>query len=283
MGPLAQAPLRSRSPNGTCTGRGLAQPIDGSFPRHHRRACRSAGQTGRASPRPLSSRAKPALRSSLPFGVRVRGAPLVVRARRSVRPWAPGSCGRDGDQTIRRSSSCWHSDLAQRFAAIDEELPAGDEGMAESLKRERSGARVTSVERADPHGEGDVVALFVWMELEFLGGDLTSSQPLRRDQVSAGLCEHGDRPGRTVDCEHVAVRSHAVCNLTCRGAGAAPDLDHPQTTPKRQCVDDHLESGRQRRHRRNSGLWPAYSTVRKACAVAGESPTLDSPCSPAAF
>ena len=69
--------------------------------------------------------------------------------------------------------------------------------MAESLKRERSGVRITAVERADPHGEGDVVALFVWMELELLGRDLTSSQPLRRDQVSAGFCEHGDRLGRT--------------------------------------------------------------------------------------
>lgn len=120
--------------------------------------------------------------------------------------------------------------------------------MAESLKRERSGVRITAVKRTDPHGEGDVVALFVWMELEFLGRDLTSSQPLGRDQVSGGLCEQGDRLGRTVDCEHVAVRSDAMRDLTCRGAGAAPDLDHPETRPKRQSVDDRLESGRQGSH-----------------------------------
>jgi hypothetical protein len=59
--------------------------------------------------------------------------------------------------------------------------------VAESLKCERSDVWITAIERADPHGEGDVVALLPWIEFEFLGRELTSSQPLGRDEVGGRL------------------------------------------------------------------------------------------------
>jgi hypothetical protein len=114
--------------------------------------------------------------------------------------------------------------------------------MAESLERECSGVRITAVERADPNRERDVVPLLIWIDFEFLGRHLTRSQPLGRYEVSGRLSEQGDRAGGTVDCEHVAVRSDAVGDLTCRGAGATSDLDHPETRPERQGVDDRLEA-----------------------------------------
>ncbi len=102
---------------------------------------------------------------------------------------------------------------------------------------------MTAVECTDTHREGDVVAILTGIEFELLGRDLPSREPSSHDQLCCGLGELSDRLGRTVDRQHVAGRANTVSDLTCRGAGAAADLDHPETGSERQGVDNRFEPG----------------------------------------
>lgn len=78
-----------------------------------------------------------------------------------------------------------------------------------------------AIEGADAHGKGNVIAALAGLQLELFGCDLTSSQPLGRNQLGGRLGELRDRLGRTVDCQYVPVWADPVGDLACRGASTA--------------------------------------------------------------
>ena len=136
----------------------------------------------------------------------------------------------------------------KRIATVDEQPAAGDKRSAESEQGERSRPGMTPVESADPHGEGDVVALLSRVELELLSRDLADGQTPGADQVCGRLGELGDRLGRAVDGEHVAGRTNSVGDLASSRPWSAADLDHPEARQERQRIDDGVQSGGQRTH-----------------------------------
>jgi hypothetical protein len=138
--------------------------------------------------------------------------------------------------------------LAERVSTIDEQASTWNERESQSLKRERSSVGVTAVEGTDPHGEREVVALVVRIQLELLGGDLASGEPSGRDQLPGELGELGDRLGGPVNCEHVPGGLHAVGDLAGGSTGTATYLDHAKTWSERQGIDDRSEPWRQRSH-----------------------------------
>ena len=75
-------------------------------------------------------------------------------------------------------------ELAEWVTAVYEEAAAGNDGMGEPIQRPCAGVWMSTVQRADPYGEHDVVALLVGCEHEFLARHVADAQPAGSDQVA---------------------------------------------------------------------------------------------------
>jgi hypothetical protein len=153
----------------------------------------------------------------------------------------PGTESKRESGLIRRGTWQGEGDGFERGSSVDVEAAARHDGLGKAFQCGRSALRVSSVEHADPDGEGQVVAGFCGPELEILDGDVSHGEASRSDEVGAGslgLVDGGDRP---VESEHVTVRAESACDFTGCGAGSAADLEDAKAGFEREGVDDRRE------------------------------------------
>lgn len=87
-----------------------------------------------------------------------------------------------------------------------------------------AGLRMATIERADAHGEYQVVRLFARRESELFGGGVSDAHACRRDQVRGSGCGLCNRRRGPVDCQDVAPGEPRGDGTSGR-TGAAADLE----------------------------------------------------------
>lgn len=112
-----------------------------------------------------------------------------------------------------------------------------------SFQSHHARLRVAAIEGTDTYSKGQVIRSLTRTELEFLCCGLTRSEPPCGDQIYSGSGQFGDRFRRMNNCEYMARRTDAICELAGRSARPAPDLNHAQPRSKGQRINDGLEAG----------------------------------------
>ena len=107
---------------------------------------------------------------------------------------------------------------------------------------------MTTVQRADPHSEGKVVLILVGGEHEVFAGHGAHAQNTGVDEILGRTDELLDGFRRPIDGQYVPVWGDTTCDLACRGAGPAADLDDAHAWPKRKSINDRSKAWRQPRH-----------------------------------
>ena len=136
--------------------------------------------------------------------------------------------------------------LAQRVTTINEEDAAGLEGSLDRGASEDPGLGVSTVQRADTDGDGEIEFLLAFAQREGFGGRLPESEGTGGDFSGGAGFGLADGGGGAVDGEHKPPALETAGDCPRHGAGSAADLDNAKTRSQRQGLDDVAETSRKR-------------------------------------
>jgi hypothetical protein len=166
----------------------------------------------------------------------------------------------------------WDEEFTKWVATVDEEqgLCLGCHG--DTLQHLLTSLGVSPVEGTNADGEHDVVRLFVRLQNEIFGRDLTDTHAARPDFLYRGGLRLGDGCGGSVDGQDAA-GGESSCDCSCGRPWPATDLENARVRLEGKRVHDRGESRRQTyRHGRKDMCRAANSHSRQGAQTG--------PCSP---
>ena len=127
--------------------------------------------------------------------------------------------------------------VTERVSGVDEDRRVGDEHPSEMGEGSPLCGRVPSVEDPDPACEGQVVERLIGKQPRLLRAGQPDGDPPSGDLLGARSFGRGDRSGRTVEDEDVALRPHSAGDLSRGRPGGPADLDDAEPGTQGEGID----------------------------------------------
>ena len=127
---------------------------------------------------------------------------------------------------------CVEPNLPQRAAAVNKEPPGGRQCCGDGWQRALPRRRVAAVERADAHGEREIIRRFARRQLELFDRHLAHDESPHRDlrgSIALYLADGGRGP---IDREDHPVADAPSHGARC-GSRTAADLEYPEPGSQR--------------------------------------------------
>lgn len=138
----------------------------------------------------------------------------------------------------------WPGDrqLSERVAAVDKETSASCRDRCDPTQRQFTGLRVATVERADTHGEDDVVRLFAVCQSEVFDRDVSDAHAARGNELGGSGPSLRNGRGGPIDREDVTAREPRR-DRASRRTWAATDLKDARVWAQWERVHDGRQPG----------------------------------------